>query len=211
MRLHVADRERFIDDTLTMLRELDYEPGWVDRQRGVIQTKPSTGAQWFEIWRRDVIGPDQLLESSVSTIRRSVRIDLGEGGPEPDAAATAAVEVEVRKERFSAPERQVTTASSALAIYGERLPTEEGLLNARTRGEHWIDLGRDALLERDLLRRMADLPGVSQAPETAPQVVAPSVPPAEQAPVSRPMTTPPKPRPSPPAPAEIIEMTPVDD
>lgn len=63
------------------------------------------------------------------------------------------VTIEVQKERYSAPERQVTTASGALSIYNERLPTTDGLRKARTPGESWVPQGRDAELERWLLER----------------------------------------------------------
>lgn len=82
------------------------------------------------------------------------------------------VSVEVAKERYSAPERQVTTASGALGIYNERLPTTEGLRGARSRGAHWVPLGRDPLLEARLLAAVVDAPGVTaeddEADETPP-------------------------------------------
>ena len=59
--------------------------------------------------------------------------------------------VRVDKSRYSAPERQVTTASGALAIYSERLPTAEGLRGAASRSNQWTPLGRDELLESYLL------------------------------------------------------------
>ncbi|MDX2200753.1 MAG: hypothetical protein SF069_17485 [Phycisphaerae bacterium] len=59
--------------------------------------------------------------------------------------------VVVNKERYSAPERQVTTTSGALGIYSERLPTTEGLRRAQAPGATWLPQGRDALLERQLL------------------------------------------------------------
>ena len=208
MRLQIADRERFVDNALTMLRELDFEPAWVDRDRGLIQTRPTTSAQWYEFWRGDVIGPDQALESSVSTVRRSVRVDIG---PPPIGEAASTVDVEVRKERYSAPERQVTTASSALAIYSERLPTSEGLIRARTAGEHWVDLGRDGRLERDLLRRMSRLPSARKISEGQPAAPKPAMAPAPDAPAS----TAPEPERAPPAPtakpSDVIEMEPIPD
>jgi hypothetical protein len=63
----------------------------------------------------------------------------------------------------------VTTASGALAIYNERLPTTEGLRGAASRGEHWVPLGRDVLLEGYLLDRIAArLPEVEPVPVSEP-------------------------------------------
>lgn len=154
MALRIPDQDAFLNATLTLLREHDFPPDRVDRTAGLVITRPSTGKQWFELWRRDSIGGYQLFESSIHTVRRivTVRVDPAEVGDAPDAFQ---VSVQVDKERHSAPERQVTTASGALAIYSERLPTTEGLMAARTEGEHWVPLGRDALFERYLLDQLA--------------------------------------------------------
>lgn len=61
------------------------------------------------------------------------------------------VEVEVRKERFSTPERQVTTASGTLGLFSEKTPTIYGYFRARPGDVRWIALGRDEVLERNLL------------------------------------------------------------
>jgi len=174
--LRIPDRDAFLDVALTVLREHDFSPQRVDRRTGLAVTHPTTGAQWFEFWRADSQGSYQLLESSLHTLRRIVTLRL-EPLSEPAAASEPAAGepagasqpaeaepgpgeyrliVQVDKQRYSAPERQVTTASMALGIYSERLPTEEGLRRARSEGEHWVPLGRDVLLEAYLLDRIVD-------------------------------------------------------
>ncbi len=208
MTMRVADRDAFIDETLTILRELDFPPDRVDRAAGSIVAGPSTSGQWFEVWRRDVHGGYQVLESSLHTIQREVVIEIepaaegvetaqsGEvaaggqaattneaanapggdalGGDEnvvTESGGLAAgggeyrVTVAVNKSRYAAPDRQVATASGALAIYNERLPTNEGLRNARSRLGHWVPLGRDALLEADLLDRIASRAAMARPAE----------------------------------------------
>jgi hypothetical protein len=96
----------------------------------------------------------------------TVHVTPTEGG---SLSGESRVSVRVDKQRYSAPERQVTTASGALAIYSEHLPTTEGLLASRTEGEHWIPLGRDVLLEQYLLDTIAS---------TTPGAISPSDPPA---------------------------------
>ena len=156
MTLHAADKDVLIDETLTLLRELDFPPDRVDRQAGTIAAGPSTGGQWFEIWRRDVYGGYQILESSMHTIRREVGVTIEPVSGDADSDEYR-LSVEVKKFRYSAPDRQVTTASGALAIYSERVPTTEGLRNAASRGHSWVPLGRDGLLEKALLSRIAEL------------------------------------------------------
>ncbi len=186
LRVAVRDYDAFIDATLTILREQHFQPQQVDREAGRIAAGPATGAQWFEFWRSDSQGPYQLLESSLHTIKRVVTINIEPLGPlsDVDAAAPLVTEstaeqaepvggcyrvaVRVDKSRYSAPERQVTTASGALAIYSERLPTTEGLRAARARGEHWVPLGRDELLEAYLLALLADAVPMIELPDFPP-------------------------------------------
>lgn len=163
--LRISDRDAFFDATQTLLRELDLPPARVDRETGLLSTVPTTSGQWFEFWRADSRGGYQVLENSLHTIRRTVTVSLArpQGGAAGDEYQLS---VEVQKERYSAPERQVTTASGALAIYNERLPTEEGLRGAASRGAHWVPLGRDVLFEEHLLDRIIERAG--QAPTTRP-------------------------------------------
>ncbi len=167
MVLQIPDREAFLDASLTLLRERDFPPEQVNRADGVVVTGPSTGQQWFEFWRRDSLGGYQLFESSIHTVRRIVTVHVDPADPASPGEAFR-VSVHVDKERHSAPERQVTTASGALAIYSERLPTTEGLLAAKTAGEHWVPLGRDLPLELYLLDKLAGvLPEVTPVTEGA--------------------------------------------
>jgi len=176
--LRIGDYEAFVDDALAYLRRCDLPPEYVDRTGGLIVTKPTTSGQWFEWWRVDSQGGYQLLENSLHTVQRMVTIRIeplkapasqptGAGAEATSSEAAAPtgddvgtplyrVSVRVDKLRYSAPERQVTTASGALAIYSERLPTTEGQ-QPKGHTVSWIPLGRDPLLESFLLDRLARL------------------------------------------------------
>jgi hypothetical protein len=80
----------------------------------------------------------------------------------PKGPATYRVTIEVSKERYNAPERQVTTVSGALGIYSERLPTTEGVRASRDASEAWLPLGRDGLLEAQLLDAIVSAAGVRE-------------------------------------------------
>jgi hypothetical protein len=65
------------------------------------------------------------------------------------------VVVLVDKSRYSSPERQITTASGALTIFSEKIPTAEGLRVSRAAGVRWIPIGRDGQEEAYLLAQIA--------------------------------------------------------
>jgi len=179
MVLDIPDYDAFVDASLSVLRRYDFPPDRVDRPRGLVVTEPATSGQWFEFWRIDSQGGYQTLESSLHTLRRKVTVSIlpantDNTDAQPTTRTAAAepapssrqyrLQVQVNKERYSAPERQITTASGALGIYNERIPTSEGLRKASSRGAHWIPLGRDPLLEAVLLAELADaLPSVTPA------------------------------------------------
>lgn len=148
----LPDRDAFLDATLTTLRRYDLEPERVDRVAGEVVTHPTTSAQWFEFWRRDALGLYQGLEASLHTIQRVVSV---RATPTEQAPDEYEVSVEVQKSRYGAAERQVTSASGALAIYSQQLPTVEGRRGREAGGAYWAPLGRDAALEEFLLDELS--------------------------------------------------------
>lgn len=180
--VQVADSSDYVDAMLTVLRENDFRPQFVDRRAGLIETSPTTSGQWFEIWRRDVHGAYQIFESSLHTIRRRVTVSLEpvDAGGAAGGAGDYWLSVEARKERLSRPERQVTSASGALGIYSERVPTIEGVRGSSGGGRVWVPLGRDVLLENYLLGRFASL--ADALPATPPGTSHPAPPPVRSAP-----------------------------
>jgi len=152
----VSDVDEFDLLWRTAVRALERHQFQVDRQdrhAGIITTFPETAPQWFEFWRRDFSDPYSTLESSLHTIRRqaTVRVVRTEG------EKRYRVEVEVRVSRWSAPERQVTTASGAMRMFSREMPTTEGLMPEEAEPPHWVDLGRDPVLEKKLLQAILDL------------------------------------------------------
>ncbi len=180
-QVSLADYDAFIDDTLTLMRRYDLQPARVDRSAGRIVTQPTTSAQWFEFWRVDSQGAYQALESSLHTMRRTVTVLV-----EPRSQNEYELKVEAQKERFNAPTRQVTSASGALAIYSERLPTSEGLRAARATPDYWTPTGRDELLEQFLLNELIDaaarvVPRPADSPPSSPASSPNSQPPPPRA------------------------------
>jgi hypothetical protein len=175
MVLRLPDRDCFMDDVLTVLRRYDLPPERVDRESGLIVSRRTTSGQWFEFWRVDSQGCYQETESSLATIGRIVTVEVTPTGPDgqltgpaelappggaaDEAAATCGdyrVSVCVEKDRLSVPERQITTASGALALFNVRSPTVAGLRGPQSVEVNWIPIGRDPLLEAYLLAKFVE-------------------------------------------------------
>jgi hypothetical protein len=172
MVLRLADRDCFMDNVLTVLRRYDLPPERVDRESGLIVSRRTTSGQWFEFWRVDSQGRYQEAESSLATIGRIVTVEVTPAEPtgqvssplEPEAperepsavCGDYRVSVCVEKERLSVPERQVTTASGALALFNVRSPTVAGRRGPQSAEMDWIPIGRDPLLEAYLLAKFVN-------------------------------------------------------
>jgi len=160
--------EQFWQQCIEAVRQFGFALDRVDPRAGVILTQPLTSKQWFEFWRRDVTGGSELLEASLHTVRRRtlVNVQSGEGPGEFRVSVTVWVQ------RQSRPERQITTASTALQAFGTKLPTASGQLRRGETQIDWIDMGRDAKLEAailaEILRRWPGAEPIVPAADTRP-------------------------------------------
>ncbi len=146
------DTERLWEATLAVLRSNRFQIDRKDRQAGVITTFPETSQNWFEFWRHDVATSYDWAEASLQTTRRWVQVQIK---PAHDGHEST-VDVQVHKERFHTPERQVTNAAAALQIYGSRVPLTTGRRFKPETDNEWTDQGRDGVMEHVLLTRILD-------------------------------------------------------
>jgi len=131
-----------------VLLGLRFRPILPEKSRGLIETEPVTGASWFEFWREDTIGPMQVAEASLHTVRRRVTLSVSpEGGG-------SKVFVRVVKERRFAPGGGPETVGETFNVYetsDTQLMKEDVLAE---KDVEWIEMGRDPLLEQRILQRI---------------------------------------------------------
>jgi hypothetical protein len=132
-RIEREDRVKLVGDLLT---------------EGRIDTYPRSGSTIFEPWNNDTVTPYERWESTLQSIRRIalVRVIPTEGG--------FLVEVQVRKELEDVPRPE----SGAISIHNSQALRNDDALRRianPTAGRQptlgWIDLGRDAALEQQML------------------------------------------------------------
>ena len=141
------DFHRLWEACQAVLRRHRFEIDRKDLRAGLITTFPQTSQHFLEFWRHDVDTPYDLAESSVSTVRRSVTIQISK--PQDEGEYT--IDVAVNKERLHAVERQINSTAAALRVFSADLPTTAGRKFDPATDMTWTPEGRDAAMEKRLL------------------------------------------------------------
>lgn len=121
----------------------------VDLRGGVMTTFPQVSKQIFEFWRNDVGTLPAVMESTLGTVRRSVRVEVVR---RDDGTYEASPKVVI--ERYAQSERRVTSVARYTEVLGVD-PLQEGSrardrLGADLPLAYWYALGRDEPLERQI-------------------------------------------------------------
>lgn len=159
---------------MTVLREHDFQPRRLERDKGLLVAGPTTAGQWFEIWRNDTRGKYNTAEANLHTVRHTVTLRLDPASSDGEATDRYVLSVQADKERLSALERQVTTTGAALTIFSERAPTEEGYRDPLSATQQWVPRGRNGELESYLLNRIVEATASSTEPADASEADTPT-------------------------------------
>ncbi len=101
-----------------------------DKRAGVITTKPLTGMQYFEFWRRDAVTPEAVLAGSIQTIHRTATVRIVASDPAGEKHEPV-VHVAVTKPYDTAAGiRSTSEAYSMFLLPGEREDPARALLGA---------------------------------------------------------------------------------
>jgi hypothetical protein len=135
----------------------------VDYRSGVLTTQPMVSAQFFEPWRRDNRTLYDVMESSIATIRRTVRFEF-----QRIAENRWRVTPKVLVERQSLAERRVTSVVYYRGVFGSvtgtrQIGTRESDVGIVIPGRYWYPLRRDIRLEQAIARAIrSKLPATGQ-------------------------------------------------
>ncbi len=123
-----------------------------DTESGFIKTRPLSGAQFFEFWRKDNVGAFNFSEANLHSIRRIVELDISQQGGQ------LCISCNVNIERLHLPEHEVSSTSRAYEMFSASSSLKQRLaLNPEQKsGMAWVDLGKDARLETRILKRLKD-------------------------------------------------------
>jgi hypothetical protein len=121
----------------------------VDLRDGMMTTFPTVSKQIFEPWRNDVGSFAGVVESTLGTVRRSVRVQVVR---RDDGTYEATPKVVV--ERYAQTERRITSVARYTEVLGVD-PAQQGTRERDRVGAdlpvaYWYALGRDESLERQI-------------------------------------------------------------
>lgn len=133
-----------------VLAKMHFTVAKADAEQGIIRSRPLTGAQFFEFWRRDNVGAFNRTEANLHSIRRTVELDISRQDEK------LCIGCDVKTQRLSMPERQVNSTARAYEMFSISNPSIQRLeLHSEQRRDMaWVDLGRDARLETEILKRI---------------------------------------------------------
>ena len=144
-----AEATRTAEDILS---QMHFVIDKADPDRGFISTRPLPGAQFFEFWRSDSVGPFNSAEANLHTIRRTVELNIAPQGQQLCIACN------VNVQRLSLPEHPVSSSSRAYEMFSRSTAKMQRL---RLRPEQkekmaWLDLGNDTELATLILNRIEE-------------------------------------------------------
>ncbi len=120
----------------------------VASQPGVIETTYRIGAGLLEPWHRDSHGLDNRIQSTLQSIRRKAIVNVA------PAQGGYLIGVDVFKEIEDVPGGANTTAGGATFHQANPLRRDLDLVVGQSAPSGWIALGRDEVLEGEMLRRL---------------------------------------------------------
>ncbi len=131
-----------------VLSGLHFETDKYDVSSGVIITKPLSGAQFFEFWRKDNVGSRNFEEANLQSIQRIAKLLFSR-----NEQGNMCVNCNVDVQRLNLPEREITGSISMSGLFTKSGSSRQ---NLKLYGgeKSWDDLGRDKELETAILQRI---------------------------------------------------------
>jgi hypothetical protein len=150
----VIDLTRYADvwrHAKHLLIKMGYNIQWSSYRLGVLTTRPRTGPEILQWWRPDATTFPELMEGTINTFRRVVRVVISRT-PHPH---TFAVTVEVLVQRRENPQGSVGNVAffGPSAFGSNALPLQSRRATGKL-SPYWMRVGHDPALEKKILRRL---------------------------------------------------------
>ncbi len=138
--------------TKHLLVHMGYTIQWASYRLGVITTRYRTGPEILQWWRSDATTVPELMEGTINTFRRTLRIVISRSGK----PHTFTITVEALVERQENPQGAVGNVAffGASAFGNNALSLNSHQAGPSAGGAYWMRVGRDPALEEEILHRL---------------------------------------------------------
>jgi hypothetical protein len=135
-----------------VLGEMHFTIAKADAEQGLIRTRPLPGAQFFEFWRSDNVGPFNSAEANIHSIRRTAELKI----TQQHGQLCLCCNVEV--DRLNLPEHQVSSSSQAYRMFSVSGPSMQRLeLHPEQKEDMaWVEVGNDTMLSTKILTHLKE-------------------------------------------------------
>jgi hypothetical protein len=135
-----------------LLIHMGYTIQWSSYRLGVITTRYRTGPEILQWWRPDSTTFPELMEGTINTFRRTVRVVISR----TDKPHTFAITVEALVERQENPQGSVGNVAffGASAFGNNPLSLQSHRAGPSAGGPYWMRVGHDPALEEKILHRL---------------------------------------------------------
>jgi hypothetical protein len=134
-----------------VLGEMHFAVDKADAKEGFIRTRPLSGAQFFEFWRKDNVGAFNSAEANLQSIRRIVEMSISRQGGQ------LCVNCDVKVQRLNLPEYQQITGSERtyeMFSRSDAVIQKPKISSEQKKQMDWVDLGDDPKLAAEILNRL---------------------------------------------------------
>ena len=147
--IDIASYRHIFNQAMRLVRHTGYRVSWSSYRLGIIVSKPRIGPEVLQWWRPDVTNGNSLMESTLNTFRRTIRLVIERLGKQ-----RYRISIEVLVERRENPQGLVgAVAFNGISAFGGNiLPLMASHAAPGVGGEYWYPAGRDPLLEKKLLK-----------------------------------------------------------
>lgn len=139
-------RDSLWEHAIVVLHRNHFQVARESKLEGVIETQYRGGSNILEPWHHDSVGLENRLESTLQSIRRRVNVSMQSSG-----AGLMTVSVRVDKEIEDLPGLAANYEGGATFQESQPFTRDLDQVVGQTGPSRWLSIGRDPLLERQLL------------------------------------------------------------
>lgn len=140
--------DQAMDAAQTALTKMHFDIEKCDPDVLYLRTRPLSGAQFFEFWRKDNASAHAKAESNLHSVRRTAELTFT-----PDGSTTC-VQCQVHVQRLSIPEAPLVSSSQMGGVHTKSHTRFQTLkVDAERKAmSQWVDAGPDPDLEQRILQ-----------------------------------------------------------